>query len=67
METTLPRLLTAQDVGLWLVCPTRQVIRWAKAGQLPSITLPDGELMFDQSELAAWIERRRKGDVADGK
>jgi excisionase family DNA binding protein len=67
METKLPRLLTIQDVALWLACPTRQVVRWAKAGELPFITLPDGELMFEQSELAAWIELRRNGDVGDGK
>jgi len=59
MEHTLPRLWTAQEVALWLSCSTRQVIRWAKAGHLPSILLPDGERMFDPVELAAWLAKRR--------
>jgi hypothetical protein len=51
-----------KNVALWLTCPTRHVIRWA-AGKLPSITLPDGELVFNPAELAAWLERQRKGEV----
>jgi predicted site-specific integrase-resolvase len=60
MDHALPRLCTAQEVALWLTCPTRQVIRWAKEGRLPCITLPDGERMFDPSELAAWMQAQRK-------
>jgi hypothetical protein len=60
METTLPRLWSVQDVALWLTCPTRQVIRWAKAGQMPSIILPDGERVFDPAELANWLATRRR-------
>jgi hypothetical protein len=63
MENTLPRLWTAQDVAIWLSCPPRQVIRWAKAGKLPCITLPDGDVMFDPAVLAAWLTTRRaQGD-----
>jgi hypothetical protein len=65
MEPTLPRLWTVQDVSLWLSCPARQVIRWAKAGKLPSIALPDGELMFDPVELTKWLARQRAEGTAD--
>jgi hypothetical protein len=65
MDTTLPRLWTAQDVAIWLSCPTRLVIRWAKAGKLPSMTLPDGEFVFDPVELSAWLTKRRAEGPAD--
>jgi hypothetical protein len=55
----LPRLWNTQDVALWLNCTPRQVIRWAKAGKLPCITLPDGDVMFDPAELMAWLTTRR--------
>jgi hypothetical protein len=41
------------------------VVRWAKSGKLPSIKLPDGELVFDPAELAAWLTRRRAEGSAD--
>ena len=65
MDTTLPRLWTAQDVALWLCSPTRQVLRWAKTGELPAKTLPDGEYVFDPLELSAWLTKRRAEGTAD--
>ena len=65
MDTALPRLWTAQDVSFWLCCPTRQVLRWAKDGKLPSIKLPDGELVFDPAELSDWLTKQRAEGTAD--
>jgi hypothetical protein len=67
MDRPLPRLWTAQDVALWLCSPTAKVIRWAKSGKLPSIKLPDGELMFDPAELSAWLTTHRDERAADAK
>lgn len=55
----LPHLLTPHDVSLWLSMPPARVVRFAKSGQIPCIVLPDGELMFDADELAAWLVRLR--------
>ncbi len=60
METTLPRLLTPQDVALWLTLPTERVVRLARRGLLPSLKLPGGEILFDREELAAWVETLRE-------
>jgi hypothetical protein len=53
--TTLPRLLTPADVGLWLSLPVRQVIRLARLGQLPCRLLPNGEILFETAALAEWL------------
>jgi hypothetical protein len=55
----LPSLLTAMDVGLWLNLPTRQIERMARRGQLPAITLPTREILFDRVELLMWLDRLR--------
>ena len=47
-------------VGNWLCLPTRTVERMAKLGEIPSITLPNGELVFDHMELHEWLEKLRK-------
>jgi hypothetical protein len=60
MDALLPRLLTAQDVALWLALPTGRVERMARAGQIPCVTLPDGSVVFDQEELAGWLDALRR-------
>jgi hypothetical protein len=60
MDTvTLPNLMTAMDVGLWLTLSARQVERMARRGEIPSVTLPNGDLLFDAAELARWVEALR--------
>jgi hypothetical protein len=39
--------------------PTRHVERMAKRGQIPSITLPNGDIVFDQAELLMWLDHLR--------
>jgi hypothetical protein len=61
--TEIPRLMTPLDVGLWLTLPTEKIIRWARLGKIPCIVLPGGDLLFDPTELRAWLEQRRMGDT----
>jgi hypothetical protein len=65
--TLLPRLLTPMDVGMWLSLPTRDVKRMARRGEIPCLTLPSGDLLFDPEELAAWVKglRAPSGGVRD--
>jgi hypothetical protein len=57
MDTpTLPRLLTLMDVALWLDLSVRQVRQMARRGEIPARTLPNGELVFEESALRNWLE-----------
>ena len=55
----MTRLMTAREVGEVLGVSTETVLRWVRAGRLPAFRLPSGQLRFDASELAEWLERRR--------
>lgn len=44
-------LLVAREVDRLLRYPRGRSAKLAKAGKLPHIKLPDGELRFDQSEI----------------
>jgi hypothetical protein len=65
LATALPQLLIASDVATWLWLTTRQVERMAKAGQIPSRRLPNGDLVFDVAELRRWAASlpRPLGDI----
>ncbi len=59
METTLPTLITAIDVGAWLSLTPQQIERLARKNLLPSIRLPNGDLLFDPAELRGWLHTLR--------
>jgi hypothetical protein len=66
MEATLPRLLTAAEVALWLVLPAARVERMARAGQISCLLLPDGSVLFEAERLAGWVrDRRAQGGPSD--
>ncbi len=45
-------LLTPRDVDRLLRYPTGRTARLAKTGRIPFIRLPDGEIRFDETEIA---------------
>jgi hypothetical protein len=45
------KLLVPQEVDRLLRYPRGRSARLAREGKLPSITLPDGELRFDEAEI----------------
>jgi hypothetical protein len=57
---TLPVLLSSTDVGQWLNLSPGQVERMARRGQVPSIRLPNGDLLFDRVELLQWLDHLRE-------
>jgi hypothetical protein len=59
MQTILPALMTAQDVGLWLTLPANRVERLARQGKIPCVVLPSGDLLFDPVELNQWLQSLR--------
>jgi hypothetical protein len=59
MDTPLPVMLTPLDVAAWLSLPSRRVEQMARRGEIPSVTLPTGDLVFDRAELVAWLDSLR--------
>lgn len=48
MDTTL---LTPREVDVFLRYPAGRTARLARAGKIPHIVLPDGEIRIDQREV----------------
>jgi hypothetical protein len=62
----LPYLITTLDVGIWLSMPTARVLCLARAGKIPCLLLPDGEIAFDRDELTRWSEGLRQQPREEG-
>ena len=58
--TTLLTFLTADELAAILRCQPEKVYRLAAHGELPSYKV-QGRRLFDQDELARWLEGRRDG------
>lgn len=54
----LPELLRRDDVADWLGVSAQRVSRLARAGEIPAVVLPGGDLAFDRARLAEWIRAR---------
>jgi len=57
MMTT--HLLSDDEAAKVLRMLPSRLKRLARAGQVPHILLPDGEIRFDAGDLAAWIQHHR--------
>lgn len=49
-------LLTESEAAEVLRLTPRQVVKLAKAGELPTVHLPGNELRFDPADLSAFVE-----------
>jgi excisionase family DNA binding protein len=56
MSTTL---ITLGEAAEALRISTYRLVRLVRHGQVPHVRLPDGEVRFDDSDLAAWVESRK--------
>jgi len=45
------KLLTPREVDLYFKYPSGRTARLARAGRIPSIRLPDGEIRIDQATI----------------
>jgi len=59
MDTILPDMLTAGDVASWLHTTSNFVLRLVRRGEIPHLTLPNGDVLFDRAELADWVKSFR--------
>jgi len=55
------RLLTTREVGELLAISPDAVLRRWRAGDLPGFRLSNRVLRFRESEILAWLERKREG------
>ena len=55
-----PLLIDAIEAGRLLDMLPARVARMAKRGDLPCVTLPDGELRYRMDDLRAWVEEHRR-------
>jgi hypothetical protein len=64
----LPRLMSLADLAGWLRQPTRRVASMARRRQIPAITLPDGSMVFDEQDVAGWLQdRKTTADAQEGR
>ena len=56
----LPTLLTVDELAAVLRCQPEKVYRLAAAHQLPSYKI-QGRRLFDESEVARWLQAQRDG------
>jgi predicted DNA-binding transcriptional regulator AlpA len=59
----LPRLMIAEEVASLLRKSSKTIYKWAAVRLLPSINL-NGNILFDQEEILAWIEQHRMSIAA---
>jgi excisionase family DNA binding protein len=52
------RLLTARLVAELLDVSPATVLRWTRAGDMPAVRLPSGQVRYRSGELDAWLEQR---------
>jgi excisionase family DNA binding protein len=52
------RLLTARSVAGLLDVSAATVLRWTRAGDLPAVRLPSGQIRYREDELDDWINAR---------
>jgi excisionase family DNA binding protein len=61
----LPTFLTADELAAVLRCQPEKVYRLAARGELPSYKV-EGRRLFDQGEVARWLESRREAPLGIG-
>lgn len=64
-----PTLLTTREVDRLLRYPRGRTLRLARAGKLPSIRLPDGEIRIREDDLSTLLAHRNgaAGEVSNAR
>ena len=58
------QLLSDDEAADRLSMLRARLVRLAKAGDVPHVILPDGELRFIESDLWDWVEKHKHGTAA---
>ena len=57
---TLNQILSAGEAADRIRMLRSRVLRLARAGVVPHIALPDGEIRFDRDDLDAWVAKHKQ-------
>jgi len=60
------RLLKPEEVDLLLRYPSGRTLRLAKKGKIPFISLPDGEIRFDEQHIQKLLHPNMRGTILGG-
>ena len=63
---SLPKFLTVDELAEALRCQPEKVYRLAARGELPSYKV-EGRRLFNETEIAQWLERFRIGTGSNGR
>jgi excisionase family DNA binding protein len=58
-------LLTTREVGELLGVHPETVLKWARAGDLPSIVLPSGAIRYHPDHINGWLKQRERATSRD--
>jgi excisionase family DNA binding protein len=61
-QSSLPALLTVDELAVVLRCQPEKVYRLAARGELPSYKV-EGRRLFNEAEIARWLEAQRDGST----
>ena len=64
--SALPTLITVDELATVLRCQPEKVYRLAARGELPSYKV-EGRRLFNETEIAQWLERFRIGTGSNGR
>jgi excisionase family DNA binding protein len=59
------RLLTARELAGQLGISTGALLRWTRAGKVPSVKLPSGAVRFVPEQIEGWIQTNTRGGISD--
>lgn len=54
------QILSDEEAADLLKMAPSRLKRLARAGKVPCIALPDGEVRFDQADLLRWVESHKR-------
>jgi excisionase family DNA binding protein len=63
--STLPTLITVDELATVLRCQPEKVYRLAAHGELASYKV-EGRRLFSEAEVAQWLEQRKAGVGSNG-
>ncbi len=67
MAARLRSLLTPGEAAGLLHVPPARLTRWSRDFEIPHIRMPNGEILFDEDDLLAWIEDLKQFKKDDGR
>ncbi|AWE42863.1 MULTISPECIES: helix-turn-helix domain-containing protein [unclassified Actinobaculum] len=62
LSASLPEIMTAREAATTGLASERTFGRWARAGKIPAIRLPNGQVRFRRADIEALLEPQATHD-----